>query len=86
MKNGRVNARIDGYIYLEIAGKIQIKKYRELEDGTYLILSFQSIDANFEFLDETQKGNDAGKSALIISSKVIKTSSGFRTECVLEIY
>ena len=86
MKKGRNKACIDGYMYLEIAGQIQINRYLELPDGRYQVLAFQSIDANFEFSDETLAGVEKSISALIIASRVRKTADGFKTEFELEVY
>ena len=85
MEKGRLKARIDGYVYLEIAGRIQINRYEAVGDELR-ILGFQSIDANFEFDDRTAEGVREKRSALIISSKVIRTGRGFETHCVLDIY
>ncbi len=85
MQKGRLKARIDGYMYLEIAGRIQINRYETAGDEVR-ILGFQSIDANFEFDDQTAEGTREKRSALIISSRVIKTSAGFETHCVLDIF
>ena len=86
MRRGRIDARIVGYVYLEIAGRIEVTKYSEQADGVFRILGFQSIDANFEFEDRTQEGTQEQFSALIISSRVIRTQSGDETHCVLEVF
>ena len=85
MQKGRLKARIEGYMYLEIAGRIQINRYEMVGDEVR-ILGFQSIDANFEFDDQTAQGVREKKSAMIISSKVVRTERGFETYCTLDIY
>ena len=85
MRKGRIEARIAGYIYLEIAGRLEVTRYRE--EGTGIrVLGFQSIDANFEFEDLTEEGTDEQFSAMIISSKVTRTAAGDETHCILEVF
>lgn len=89
MEAGRIKAFVDGYMFFEIAGKIIITRYQRLNASEIRILQFHSLDDGFEFEDATvESGEDIAFdhiSALIISSKVMKTKTGFKTHAVLDV-
>lgn len=89
MQPGRIKAFVDGYIFFDIAGKITITRYQRLNASEIRILQFHSLDEGFEFEDATVEDSAEISfdhiTARILSSKVMKTESGFKTHAELDV-
>jgi len=85
MDRGKQRARLMGYVFLEIAGKIIVTRYRRDMDGRLRILEFHDIDGNFHFDDQTATGEAGHWTGVILSSTVLRTEEGTETLCELDI-
>jgi hypothetical protein len=83
MEKGRTKAYIAGYIYLEIAGKIIITRFRKEPDGRTRVLEFHDVEGNFIFEDQTSVGETGHFNAVILSSTVVRREEG--TQTIFEI-
>ena len=89
MEPGKIKGFVDGYMFFEIAGKITITRYQRLNAMEIRVLQFHSVDQTFEYEDATVEDSNELSfdhiSAVILSSKVLKTSTGFKTHVELNV-